>query len=339
MDTPALQKGTDATVDLIPQLGMDGSNLVVVIIKQLYLVDRRDRLMPIDGAETRLADVPWDEDKPETSSTRLPSDVCIRKPGTDVILVGSAVGAYRPTVRSLDVMVRVGPVRKILRVFGLRVWHRGVGSVALSEPEPFVEQSLQWEFAYGGSDFSDPSRPLEEPFNPVGRGVTCDPDSLIHQPGPCIEDVRDLIVDRHSRPAPAGVGSIGPHWQPRRSFAGTADTLWMRERMPLRPADFDERHNQVATPELTTPVHLVGGEPVEMVNVSEDGPFSFALPRRSFFVGARRDDRMLHYPAALDTVLLQPGERTVELTWRSAIPLPRASRELHYIQVSDREIL
>ena len=37
---------------------------------------------------------------------------------------GSAV-ARRPRTRAMDVLVRVGPVRKILRVFGERRWKRG----------------------------------------------------------------------------------------------------------------------------------------------------------------------------------------------------------------------
>ncbi len=39
-------------------------------------------------------------------------------PSTDVVVAGSAAAPYRQRVRELDVSVRVGPVRKLLRMFG-----------------------------------------------------------------------------------------------------------------------------------------------------------------------------------------------------------------------------
>jgi hypothetical protein len=288
----------------------------------------------------RLADEPWDLDSPETSSVRLPSDVCIRKPSTDVIVVGHAVGTYRPKVTELDVFVRVGPVQKTLRVFGTRVWYRNLTGLALTAPEPFESLALRWEYAYGGFDDSDPSNPLEDPRNPVGCGLARAVGALVNKPAPRIEDPARLIASERTRPVPAGVGALGRHWEPRRRYVGTMDQRWLRERMPLLPHDFDDRYNQVAPPDLITPKPLAGGEPVRLGNVCEEGALAFDLPRIAFFVGARFDDGSLReFRPVLDTVLLRPNERSFEMTWRSAIPMPIPARRLRFVQVHEKAIL
>src|SRR5262249_22682173 len=104
---------------------MDGGSILVAIIKQRFHVDHRSQVARVGGAEVRLADQPWDEEKPDKSSVKFPADACIRKPGTDVIVTGSAVAPGKRKVTSLDVRVRVGPVERRLRVFGLRVWYKG----------------------------------------------------------------------------------------------------------------------------------------------------------------------------------------------------------------------
>src|SRR5262249_45922943 len=153
----------------------------------------------------------------------------------------------------------VGPVEKALRVHGTRVWYHGAKGLALSAPQPFEAVPLRWELAFGGSDFSDPKHPLEEPRNPVGRGVCRQTRDLIDQPRPPIAAPRDPVGDsRH--PTPAGVGALGRHWEPRRRYVGTYDDHWMKERMPLPPLDFDPRFHQVAPPDQITPQPLRGGE-------------------------------------------------------------------------------
>lgn len=340
MDVPSISKTTTATVDVLPQLGRDGDMVFVVLLKQLFYVDRRDAVHRIEGAKLRTADTMWDEDNPETSSVKFPSDACIRKPSTDVVVVGNAEGTYLPKVKQLDVLVRVGPVKKLLRVFGTRLWYKGLTGLSLTPPEPFQSVPLRWEYAFGGFDDTNPEKPLEEPRNPVGRGVRRDRSSLVDKPAPCIEDPTDLITSDKSWPAPAGVGALGRHWMPRRQYVGTVDELWKKERMPLLPLDFDERYNQLATPELITPEPLRGGEPVEVVNMCALGSLKFQLPRIAFHVGATYEDKTKkEYRTTLDTVVVMPTERRLELTWRTAMLVPRPARKLRLLQVHEKTIL
>lgn len=340
MDLPQLDTDTFATVKMVPQFGRDGDLVLVIVMKKLFEVDRRDRVYEAGDAEFRMADVMWDEDAPEKSSVKFPSDVCIRKPTTDVVVVGEAVGAYEPKVTQLDVLVRVGPVKKLLRVFGTRLWYTGMTGLSLSAPQPFVSTPVRWESAFGGFDDSDPEKPLEEPRNPVGRGLAKHRATLVDQPAPSIEDPTDLITSERSRPAPAGVGALGRHWMPRRQYVGTIDDDWKKERMPLPPLDFDERYNQVATPELITPEPLRGGEPIEVVNMCPLGALQCELPRVAFGVAAKFDDGVRkEYRTMLDTVVLLPTERRIEMTWRTALLVPRPSRRLRAVQVYEKRIV
>jgi hypothetical protein len=338
MDDVELKKGTRAAVRLCPYFGPDGGIVAIVIIKELFGVDVRQQVGRLGDAEIRLVDAHWDPDAPETSSIRLPSDLVPTKPSTDVLVVGSATAPGGKPVRTLDVFARVGSVEKTLRVHGTRVWYHGARGLALSAAQPFEAVPLRWELAFGGADFSDPKHPLEEPRNPIGRGVCRHPRELVEKPGPQIEDPRDPVGDsRH--PAPAGVGVLGRHWEPRRRYVGTYDDAWMKARMPLPPLDFDPRFHQVAPPDQITAQPLRGGELVQLHNMNPHGSLQFALPRLQFFVGARTDDGMTEHRPALDTVVLLPGTRQLEMTWRAAVPLPKRASRLRFVQVHEKALV
>jgi hypothetical protein len=339
MNPPPLAKATLATVEILPQLTASGEGAFVTVVKQRFQVTHLGKAIRVPGAKVNVVDVPWDEDKPETSSIRLPSDLCLHKPSTDVIVAGTAVAKGRAKVQKLDVGLRVGPIQKVLRVFGPRIWYRGLVGITLSDPEPFEELPLRWEYAWGGRDDSDPKKPLEEPRNPVGRGVARDPAALLHTQGPAIEDIEHLISTNRSAPPPAGVGPLGRHWMPRRKYAGTYDETWKKTRMPLPPADLDVRFDQVAPPDQIALSYLRGGEQVGMHNLCADGPLVFELPRLAFFVGGRLDGKLVEHRTAMDTLVLFPGERAFEMTWRAVVPAPRRQDRLEAIQVHERKVL
>jgi hypothetical protein len=181
-------------------------------------------------------------------------------------------------VRELEVGVRVGPLQKIVRVLGLRAFFASLGSVSLTPPQPFVRQTLRWEDAYGGMDTSDPRQAVQEPRNPCGRGLAIRPESLVGQPAPHVEDPQHPYTGPRSRPPPAGLAPLGPHFAQRLRWAGTMDQRWADERCPLPPADFDDRFNHCAVAELTSPKPLGKCEPVECVGLHPAGPLRFALP-------------------------------------------------------------
>lgn len=328
MEQPPLDNKTDFVAEPRILLDKDGEKIVTIVKATFELVNGALELAPKARARgIRSADVPWGE--PKKSSILFPSDLCVRKPGTDVIAALRGYAPFGKAAPTFDVAVRVGVLQKIVRVFGLRVW-QAAGS-GLSAPRPVSEQDIRYDFAWGGLDDADPARVLEEPRNPVGMGLARDGDALTHKPAPCIEDPTQPILTHKTRPQPAGLGAIGRSWEPRRRYHGTLDAAWLEARAPLPPLDMDDRANLCATPELVATPPLRGGEAVALLNVQPGGgTTSFELPR----IGIEIEHRIKGRPNEvlrpyLDTVILdffpRPDGRppAIELVWRAVAKPPR----------------
>jgi len=342
VDQPPLDNESDFIAHPQLLLDKDGEKLVVMVKATWELPQGGDELelAPEERQRgLRPTAIPWG--LPGETSTLFPPDFCVRKPSTDVVLIARGFAPRGEATDQFDVSVRVGPVSKVLRVFGLRVWEAG-GS-GLSSPRPISELDLRYEYAWGGAEFSDTGDATEEPRNPVGRGKVLDNDSLTHQPAPQIEDPFNLISSVSTEPPPAGVGAIQRHWEPRRSHCGTYDDEWLDERAPLLPADEDDRVNQVATPDLIAGRPLVGGEEVALSGTLRGGAgLSFVLPQVAVEIGfdVKDRDREVVRPH-LDTVVIDQlfgiGGHwpTVEMVWRAAVRAPRRMKDA---KVTVREI-
>jgi hypothetical protein len=265
-----------------------------------------------------------------TGSIKKPSDLYDFKPGTDVVLLGHAHPPFMRQVTSVDVSLRVGPIRKTVRAFGLRAWRRATfGGLSPGTARPIQEPvPLVYELAWGGMDLTDPSRPIGEPRNYLGRGVVRDPAAHVDQPAVQLEDLAG------SR-APACFGAIQRHWQPRIQYAGTFDDAWLENKSPLLPDDFDPRYH-VAVPHdqwSTRPLHV--DEPIEVENATEDGIFRAQMPRLAPRFFATIEGRRNEYATHLDTLLIDTDTRTVEATYRAAIPIPRKLQLIEEIEIDD----
>ena len=68
--------------------------------------------------------------------------------------MGTAYAVTGPLVSSLDVRFTLGGIDKRLRIFGERIWERGVlGAARLSSPRPFDVMPIRYERSFGGWDF------------------------------------------------------------------------------------------------------------------------------------------------------------------------------------------
>jgi len=334
MDPPRVNNDTELVAQPRLLMGKDGERLVV-IVKATFLHEAGAGaldLAPKDGQRgVRGADLPWGD--PEKSSIKYPGDLCIAKPGTDVIVVAAAHAPGERPVSSFDAGVRVGPLEKTIRVFGLRVWE--AGGNGLSVPRPTTSVEVRYDNAWGGLDATDLANVVEDPRNPVGLGVARDPAALTHKPAPSIEDPAHPIASARTRPPPAGLGAIGRHWEPRRRFLGTYDAAWLEQRAPLLPADHDDRANLCASPGLCAVPPLAGAEEVALLNLTPGGgSVAFKLPKIrvavSLDVPGRARETLVPY---LDTVLLDtvapkpPRNVLVELVWRAAFKPPRRMKD------------
>lgn len=132
---------------------------------------------------------------------------------------------------------------------------------------------------------------------------------------------------------PKAFGPVGRGWEPRYRLAGTYDQTWIDEHFPFLPPDFDERYYQSAPPDQQLDGPL-SGQQVTLTNLTADGHRSFSLPH--FEVPAHifpkrggREDLQ----ARLDTVVLEPDEERLTMTWRVARPLRDSLFEIAQVLV------
>ncbi len=330
MDQPPLDNRSEFAAHPQMLLDRDGEKLLVLVKASFELAEGSETLEIAPSERNRgvrMADIPWGD--PEVSSIAYPADICLRKPGTDVILVGSAHAPGGKPIDQFDVRLTVGPLAKTVAVFGHRVWLPNGDGISAAQPVNKVD--LRYDYAWGGFDDSDPANPVEEARNPVGLGKVLDVASLTNTAAPQLEDPAALISSISDEPPPAGVGVIGRHWEPRRRYVGTYDEVWAETRAPLPPADLDDRFNICASPGLHSEQPLLGGEAVMLWNLLPGGgAVNFALPtipiEIEFQVDGRETVKMRPH---LDTVLLDLLETTrlkppaVELVWRAYVKAPR----------------
>jgi hypothetical protein len=315
-----------AMVAVLPS--REAIDTLYVIVKATLNLRPRLALAPVQIPAT-LADEYYDD--PTTSSLKQVSEMHIGKPGTDVLLIGHAWAAGGQAVPQARVQVSVAERQKMIRVFGDRTWTReGMPSA----PQPFEAMPLVWERAFGGV-YPHPRKMLAEERNPVGVGFTGGRgiEDLVGQPIPNLEDPSMPLERLGQNPTPACFAPAAPHWLPRRGFAGTYDEQWQRKRAPYLPLDFDPRFFQCAAPELTFDRYLQGAEPVEIHGVTPDGPIAFPVPEAHLQVDVRVAGESEYPPVNLETLLIEPDENRLCLTWRAALPCDRKVLKVEKVTV------
>jgi hypothetical protein len=199
---------------------------------------------------------------------------------------------------------------------------------------------LLYERAFGGwdRDHPDPAKHGFEARNPVGVGYRAGGGFREGLRLPNLEEPSDRVQAFGQRVVPAGCGYVGPHWQPRASYAGTYDEAWKQERMPRYPADFDRRHLNGASPGLVAPGYLRGDESFALAGVGPRGGLKGVLPggpppkvrvRRAD--GSPAEDLTMR----LDTVLFWCDEERVQVVWRGHTVLKRGPHDVAALELGD----
>jgi len=107
--------------------------------------------------------------------------------------------------------------------------------------------------------------------------------------------------------------------KPRSRYAGTYDQDWIKSRMPLLPADFDDRYNLVAPPDQVVTDYLKGDEHVKLTGLYPEGTVEFDLPGCAVVVAGNVMSRYFTEVANLDTLIIWPDSPKVSLVWRYPI--------------------
>jgi hypothetical protein len=302
-------------------------------VDTIYLVTTATFQMSphLELAEEQLPPVLSDEyhGEPGASSLRYAGELHPGKPTTDVILLGHARAPGGKQVTELKVGLRVGPREKVLQVIGDRHWL----GLEPSKPAPFVVMPLVYERAFGGNLRMRDAVIQTEERNPVGVGFALGIGRAANRdPLPNIEDPRQLLTEG-TRPSPAGFGCVAPSWLPRRSFAGTYDERWQQTRAPYLPEDFQAQYLNCASEGLTFDRHLMGGEPVLLVGMSERGPLRSAIPACALETRFSLRGQQHVAPNHLQTVLIEPDENRLRLTYHAEFACDKVALEVERVEV------
>jgi hypothetical protein len=334
MGHPAIENKSPYSLEVLFLVDEEFRPLIVPLVKGTFDVRPEGCRLAEKQLPVNVSGECWGED-PETSSYKYEPEVAFFKPATDVVLIGSA-HPPRGRAAEMTLMLSVGALRKELRIIGDRQWFRTLGGVAVTPPAPFDKMPLLYERAFGGWDrrHLDARQHAFESRNPVGTGFRLSFEEGLRLPN--IEDPRALLRSFGDRPPPAGVGFVSPHWQPRAGLAGTYDAKWQAERAPLLPADFDRRHLNAASAGLVAPGYLRGGEQVIAEGVVPEGTWSFALPvvPAPRVKVTRKDERDIDLEANLDTVILEPEDRRLQLLWRTHATLRTGPHDVGSLEIS-----
>lgn len=334
---------------VLPGQTPEGEYILAVLVKRTFDIARGKCVLAAEDRPLLAGDVFWDD--PMNSTVRFEADFIPYKPGTDVVLNGSAHVPGGQEATSCVATLRVADRVKSITVIGDRLARYADGGVPVfTDPVPFTSMELRYERAYGGTDvYSDPKVPYPYPRNPLGRGfvVRNTVKTVDRLPLPNLEDANTALTPDtvclgefaawESRPVPSGFGWVPKTWLPRASLAGImpADRAVERELRQayakLLPADqrdaylthgirdMDFRFFNGASDGMAFP-YLTGGELVATENLSPAGALSFRLPTQAPKIGLDIGDGVQEPNVMLQTVMIRMDESQVDLVWRGAVP-------------------
>lgn len=332
-----IRNDTPFVADRYAVADLDGSDLLLAVLKGTYTLEAGGRL-EVSDEQRPIELVDQYAGEPGDSSVLYASDFSINKTGTDVAVLGHAY-PVRLSDGEVNAGIEVGPVQKLVRVFGDRYWGRSMGISRMSAPAAFDRIPLLFDRAFGGADTSHPDEKHHEfeKRNPAGVGFRAKKSKtpIDEAPLPNIEDPRGLMSAPDDRPDPAGLGFIGPSWQPRLGYAGTYDDAWEQKRKPLLPADFDPRFFNATSPDLVCSGFLNGDEDLTAIGVSPDGPIRLTLPGvKPACTVDGGGFGVLPVSLHLDKVVLEPDERRLLMVWSGTLQIPGAFQDVSVVAFS-----
>jgi hypothetical protein len=334
MPHPAIENATGFAMEPIFTSDENGQPLLVVVLKATIAIGDGGRLsLHEKQVPVNIAGEPYGE--PGKSSYKYEPETAPAKAATDVVVIADAYARHSGDTQ-VDVRFRAGSLDKTVRVTGDRYWLTSLGLVGATSPEPFESIPLTYERAFGGYDpDSTPEQPIFDQRNPVGSGYHAKSRKHDSLRLPNIEDPARPISGYDDRPDPAGFGFLSPDWAWRAKFAGTYDSAWMRDRMPLLPFDFDPKFYNAASPGLVAPSYLRGGETVSLTNCTPNGALEFILPaiEPSSCEVELRHVGLHPLEPRFDTLILNARERLLFQIGRARLALPNGAHDVASIRV------
>ncbi len=309
---------TPFAIDLGFCLDAEGGEVAVAILKATYrftLAGRvsraeKEALVPVFKADVF-------EGEPDRSSLRYAGDFVPVKPGTDVAVNGHVYGFGQARAQA---RLEVADLAKTVEAVGPRLWSTFAGRPLLTDPAPFEKVALRYEEAFGGFDMDEAQNRVAFAENPVGVGFLSRPRA--GAPLPRLEDPKQPVKSVADRPPPASLGFIPCGWKQRARWAGTFDSAWESSRRPLFPADFDPRFFNAVPQDQVLGRKLAGGETLVLNNLhSKARRIALQIPAARFVATFRARERVEALPMEADTLLVEPDQERLAVTYRASHPL------------------
>lgn len=326
----------------IIQAEVGGRRSVGVLLKRTYLMLPQGRMALADeGAQEPLydAEVPYEKlPSPLVSPVCYGNDLLAFKQHTDVIVQGSGY-TYHPRVIETQVSVRIGTVKREIRVVGNRWGEWGPSGPAFSEPAPFLSLPIRYDHAYGGLDAialecsglpvldlaggAPWLTPYHYPRNPGGKGYILNLDRLSFEglAIPNLEYLDDRLTPERLAVFSAGGWREAPlpaamDWQPSYCFPRSAKPV---------PDDAEPsvEFAQAASQGFTLPWLRLDDE-IELTNLHPSSPvIRCALPAEAPRVLLSLPGKQVSLQPHLNTVVLRPGKREIVIVWLASTTVDR----------------
>lgn len=322
-----------------------GSESLVVVVKATYrlpfageAIELMEQQVPIVLADTATGE-------PGLTAPEYECDFCLNKPRVDILLLGSAYAPKGIAALKVPVGLRVGTMLKTFNVVGKRTWVTHLlGTVAAaSKPQPFTQQTVSYDVAYGGIE-TGPKQDRKRAVyadNPVGCGYYPHTGFADGKPMPQTEMMNAPVKNPSGKYHPMSFGPLGRNWAQRVRYAGTYDAHWEEEIFPFLPPDFDERYFQSAPEDQQLP-ELTGGELVILANLTHpaltpSGRLEFKLPDLSMsvkLIPKKGGQEVLS--ARADTLLIEPDKQRFSVVWRIVKDLQNNPFRYKTIEIGER---
>jgi len=243
-----------------------------------------------------------------TSVQMLPSDLCAWKPGSQLIIAGSAHAPWGKSEQEMRVEIHSASLHHEILVIGCRHTVRQGSGLRFTEPRPFRRVPLALGLAFGGE-----SQGLGFPPNPIGLGfLLYGPQrTLAHNPLPCLENPQHRLEpdhlgldwnEWHRLPRPMHCGYVPSQFHPR--------SRWHRRIHP------DPRWHFSTHSGLTSPTHFAEGENIELRNIHPHHRLlTVQLPRHPPGVWTHLDGNAYGKRMHIQDVQLDPVANRMSIVW------------------------
>lgn len=343
---PVINNHTGAPHFWFEKSGPAGEPLDILILRATFDLAMHDDAMTLAEIQSPIVfgDALTDaaEHDPLRATVLEDGDLLPYKPGTDILVMGHAQAPNGQRHTSWLAGLRVGRVRKVLRLHGPRQFRKGWLGWRLDAGAAVVKVALDYRLAYGGCiDIPAALTPdaqadaVKHAGNPAGCGWLPDEAALkrLSKPArkyvkawlaaqnilsaPQIEAADAPIKHPHQSIDPQGFGPLPRWWAPRLAYQGRYDDRWRSTRYPLLPLDFDARYYQSAHPDMVATPHLRGDESVTMLGLLPER-MEMRLPGWHILAAVKHASgaHSVSLPV-LDTVRFDLDRRQASLVWRT----------------------